>query len=107
MAILELPDLKENVVNMHHLASLAYLVIQEHLVKMVNQEHQGHLVGKDKKGKPLTWKKLKIKLKMASNLFARNYETVVSVAVIVGSVLHIMMGLLSVHHMERYMYVVM
>ena len=53
MAILELQDLKENVANMHHLASQANLVNQESLVKMVNQENQEYLVVRDKKGKPL------------------------------------------------------
>ena len=44
MAILDHRDLKENVANMHHLASQVILVNQEHLVKMVNQENQVYLV---------------------------------------------------------------
>ena len=44
MAILDHKDLKENIADMHHLASQAILVNQEHLVKMVNQENQVYLV---------------------------------------------------------------
>ena len=107
MVILELPVLKEYAANMHHLASLAILVNQENLVKMVNQEHQEHLVGKDRKAKLLDWKKLKIKLKTASNLFVHNYVTVVVEMIIVESVIHLMMKLLHVHHMEKYEFIVL
>ena len=121
MVILELKVLKEYAANMHHLASLAIPVNQENLVKMVNQEHQEHLVGKDRKAKLLDWKKLKKKLKMASNLFVHNYVTVVSEMVIhismvsvlmmkmthVKSGIHLMMMLLHVHHMERYEFIVL
>jgi len=72
MAILELLDLKENAANMHHLASLANPVNQESPVPMANQENQEYLVVRDRKGKPLNWKNLRIKLLMTSNLFARN-----------------------------------
>ena len=93
MAILELLDLKENAANMQHPASQADLVNQEHPVKMVYLEHQEHLAGGDRKAKLLDWKRLKIKLKMASNLLNHNYVTVVveMITIIVVSVLHIMM----------------
>ena len=72
MALLDQLDLKENAADMQNLARKAYPVNQENLVKMVNQETQEHLVVKDKKAKLLDWKNSKIKLKMASNLFAYN-----------------------------------
>ena len=108
MAIPELLDLKENAANMHHLASQATLVDQENLEKMVNQESQEHLVVRDRKEKLLDWKKLKTKLKMASNLFVHNYMTVVIVMVIymvVNVLLMIIMMKLHVHHMERFAFV--
>ena len=108
MVILDHLDLKENVANMHHLASQALQVDQEHLVKMVNQEGQEYVAEKDKKAKLLDWKNLKIKLLMASNLFVHNYKIVVIEIVTEDMVMMIIvinaiLGVVShVHHMERY-----
>ena len=108
MAILELLDLKENAANMHHLASQATLVDQENLVKMVNQDSQEYLVTRDRRAKLLDWKKLKIKLKMASNLFVHNYVTVAVEMVmhmVVSVLLMILMMKSHVHHMERCVFI--
>ena len=65
MALLDHRDLKENAANMHHLASQAFLVNQDHLVGMANLGDQAHLVRKDRKVKRLDCRNLKTKLKMA------------------------------------------
>ena len=72
MVSLEPPDLKEDVADLHGPVGQADQVNQESPVKMVNQENQEFLVVRDRKGKPLNWKNLRIKLLMVSNLFARN-----------------------------------
>ena len=109
MATLELLDLRENAANMHHLASQATLVDQENLVKMVNQDSQEYLVIRDRKEKLSDWKKLKIKLKMVSNLFVHNYVTVaiemVMDMVVVSVLLMILMMKSHVHHMERCVFI--
>ena len=108
MAILDHKDLKENAANMHHLASQAIPVNQENLVKMANQGNQEYLVEKDRKVKLLDWKKLKIKLKMASNLFVHNYKIVVietalmDMANATHPMIHLMILITYVHHMERF-----
>lgn len=102
MAIPELLDLKENAANMHHLASPATLVDQEKMEKMVRQEHQEHLVQRDRRAKPLICIRLKIKLKMASNLLKHNSMTVVVELVIHMAANVLLMIMMShVHHMER------
>ena len=107
MAILDHKDLKENAANMHHLASQAILVNQENLVEMASQGNQEYLVGKDRKVKLLDWKKLKIKLKMASNLFVRIYKIVVieiglmDIINVIHTMTHLMILTTYVHHMER------
>ena len=53
MAILGHKGLKENAADMHHLASQAFLVNQENLVRMANLGNQAHLVRKDRKVKLL------------------------------------------------------
>ena len=72
MALPDHRDLKENAADMHHLASQAFLVNQENLVRMANLGDQAHLVRKDRKAKQLDCRNLKTKLKMASNLFSHN-----------------------------------
>ena len=69
MAILEPPDLMENLANMHHLVSQVFLVNREGLVKMAVQDSQEYLVEKDRKAELLDWKNFKTKSLMASNHF--------------------------------------